>query len=120
MSSFLRHSSGRISPEQAHRLVTDGPAVLLDVREAQEWNAGHAPGALHLRLTRLMAGAPLPAAARGRRVVAICRSGNRSRTAADFLAATGVEVTDVTGGMAAWDRQGLPVTGVNGSGGVIA
>ncbi|GAA4544013.1 rhodanese-like domain-containing protein [Streptomyces collinus] len=120
MSPFFRRGSGRVTPEQAHRLVADGQAVLLDVRETQEWNAGHAPGALHLPLTQLMAGAPLPTTVRGRRVVAICRSGNRSRTAADFLAAVGVEATDVTGGMTAWARQGLPVTGVNGSGGVIA
>ncbi|MDQ1013949.1 rhodanese-like domain-containing protein [Streptomyces afghaniensis] len=95
-------------------------AVLLDVRATQEWNAGHAPGALHLPLPRLMAGAPWPAAVRGRRVVAICRFGNRSRTAADLLTATGVEATDVAEGMTAWARQGLPVTGVNGGGGVIA
>ncbi|MEU2266724.1 rhodanese-like domain-containing protein [Streptomyces olindensis] len=120
MSPFFRRGFGRVTPEQAHRLVADGQAVLLDVRETQEWNAGHVPGALHLPLSRLIAGAPLPAAVRGRRLVAICRSGNRSRTAADFLATAGVEATDVTGGMTAWARQGLPVTGANGSGGVIA
>ncbi|MFF7311669.1 rhodanese-like domain-containing protein [Streptomyces sp. NPDC008137] len=82
MSSLFRPSA-----EQADLLVTDGQAVLVDVRERQEWNAGHAPGVLHLPLTRLMAGGPLAATAQG---------------------------------MAAWARPGLPVTGVNGSGGVIA
>ncbi|GCB50807.1 rhodanese-like domain-containing protein [Streptomyces sp. NL15-2K] len=119
MSPFLRRGPDRLSPEQAHRQIADGQAVLLDVRETPEWNSGHAPGALHLPLSRLMAGAPLPDAVQGRRVVTICRSGNRSRTAADMLTAAGVEATDVTAGMTAWARQGLPVIGVNGSGGVI-
>ncbi|MFF8939319.1 rhodanese-like domain-containing protein [Streptomyces paradoxus] len=120
MPHSFRRGSGRLSPEQAHRLVADRQAVLLDVRETSEWNDGHAPGALHLPLSRLMAGAPLPAGARAGLVVVVCRSGNRSRTAADILTASGLEATDVTGGMTAWTRQGLPVTGGNDSGGVIA
>ncbi|MEU1576709.1 rhodanese-like domain-containing protein [Streptomyces collinus] len=119
MPSLFHRGPGRLTPEQAHRQVTDGRAVLLDVRETPEWDAGHAPGALHLPLTRLMAGAPLPAGTRGVRVVAVCRSGNRSRAAVDFLTTAGLDATDVSGGMAAWAREGLPVTGVNGSGGVI-
>ncbi|CAL9539587.1 rhodanese-like domain-containing protein [Streptomyces sp. enrichment culture] len=120
MFSLLRRGPGRLTPRQAHQRTGDGRAVLLDVRETPEWNAGHAPGALHLPLSRLMAGAPLPAAARGKPVVTICRSGHRSRQAARLLAGRGVQATDVTGGMAAWARAGLPVTGRGGSGGVVA
>ncbi|MFE6523133.1 rhodanese-like domain-containing protein [Streptomyces sp. NPDC057794] len=120
MSPLFRRGPGRLSPREAHRLVAGGQAVLLDVRETAEWNAGHAPGALHLPLTRLLAGAPLPAATRGSRVVVVCRSGNRSRTAADVLSAAGLEATDVAGGMTAWARQGLPLIDGNGGGGVTA
>jgi rhodanese-related sulfurtransferase len=115
-----RGPNRRLTPQRAHQRISDGTAALLDVRETPEWNAGHAPGALHLPLPRLMAGAPLPAAAEGRPVVAICRSGRRCRQAATFLAEQGVQATDVTGGMAAWAREGLPVTGPGGSDGVIA
>ncbi|MGW0765607.1 rhodanese-like domain-containing protein [Streptomyces sp. NPDC002676] len=118
--SRVRRGTGRLTPHEAHRQTGDGQAVLLDVRETPEWQAGHAPGALHLPLSRLTAGAGLPAAAQGRPVVAICRSGNRSRTAAELLAARGVEATDVVGGMTAWAREGLPVTDDRGGSGVIA
>ncbi|MEU6388070.1 rhodanese-like domain-containing protein [Streptomyces sp. NPDC046939] len=111
MFSPFPHDSDRLSPYEAHRLSGDGRAVLLDVREAPEWQAGHAPGAVHLPLSRLRDGAALPGAARGKPVITVCRSGNRSRTAAALLVARGVRATDVVGGMTAWARAGLPVTG---------
>ncbi|MFJ9542470.1 rhodanese-like domain-containing protein [Streptomyces sp. NPDC101225] len=113
-SLFKRRGSGRLTPAEAHRRITEGEAVLLDVREKAEWKAGHAPKALHLPLTRLMAGAGLPASVQGRPVVTICRSGHRSRQAVKLLAARGVEVRDVAGGMTAWARDGLPVSRGNG------
>ncbi|MEF9908175.1 rhodanese-like domain-containing protein [Streptomyces sp. P9-A2] len=121
MFSLLRRGPGRLAPQQAHQQTSDGKAVLLDVRETPEWTAGHASGALHLPLSRLTAGASLPAVAQGKPVVVICRSGSRSQQAAKLPAGRGVQATDVTGGMTAWAREGLPVTdGQGGSGGVIA
>ncbi|MFC4470659.1 rhodanese-like domain-containing protein [Streptomyces xiangluensis] len=111
---FFRRGSGRLSPVQAQERVAQGRAVLLDVREDFEWRAGHAPGALHLPLSRLESGAEVPQAVRGRPVVAICRSGRRSQRAAEILTGRGVEATDVTGGMVAWAGAGLPVTGPGG------
>lgn len=119
-SSRSLRGADRLGPAQAHRKAADGQAVLLDVREEDEWDAGHAPGALHLPLSRLKAGAALPAAARGKPVVAVCRSGHRSQEAAELLAGRGIEATDVAGGMTAWAREGLPVTGGSGGSGVIA
>ena len=80
-------------------------AVLVDVREDDEWLDGHAPGALHVPLGRLTAEA-LPA---GRPVYCICRSGNRSGLAVQALAAAGVDARNVSGGMQAWIAAGLPV-----------
>jgi rhodanese-related sulfurtransferase len=93
------------APEGA-RKVQEG-AVLLDVREADEWAAGHAPAATHIRL------ADVP----GRvgdlsgdaEVVAICRSGARSDRAAAFLRAQGIEAVNLAGGMQAWAAAGLDV-----------
>ncbi|MGW7632643.1 rhodanese-like domain-containing protein [Streptomyces griseoincarnatus] len=51
---LFRRGTGRLTPE--HARTGDGTAVLLDVREAQEWRAGHAPGAVHLSLSRPAAG----------------------------------------------------------------
>nr|BFD88214.1 rhodanese-like domain-containing protein [Streptomyces sp. Xyl84] len=120
MFPFLRRGPGRLTPEQAHERTSDGRAVLLDVRETPEWDAGHAPDAVHLPLSRLAVVNGLPPAVRGRPVVAVCRSGRRSRRAAGILAARGVDATDVTGGMTAWARAGLPVVDGGGTSGVVA
>ncbi len=98
----------RVTPAEA-RERTDAGAVLVDVREAPEWAEGHAPGAVLAPLSALTAGEPLPESARSRPVVAICRSGKRSREAAALLSARGAEVVDVVGGMHAWTEAGLPV-----------
>ncbi|MFE4519689.1 rhodanese-like domain-containing protein [Kitasatospora sp. NPDC056783] len=110
---------GQATPTQAHELARTGAAVLLDVREPAEFTAGHAPGALHQPLIALVAGVPLPPEATGRTVLAICRSGNRSQRAAEVLAARGVEVLNVAGGMGAWALAGLPVTTPGGDAGHV-
>lgn len=86
---FFRRRTGRITPDEARSRVQAGVAVLMDVRERVEWNAGHAPEAVHLPLSRLIAGAQLPGSVAGRPVVTVCRSGHRSRQAARLLAARG-------------------------------
>nr|WP_229911822.1 rhodanese-like domain-containing protein [Streptomyces lanatus] len=98
----------RVTPAEAQERAGSG-AVLVDVREALEWAEGHAPGAVLAPLSALTAGASLPDSAQARPVVAICRSGKRSREAAALLSARGVEVVDVIGGMGAWTEAGLPV-----------
>nr|WP_255346029.1 rhodanese-like domain-containing protein [Streptomyces chartreusis] len=107
----------RVTPAEA-RERTDAGAVLVDVREAPEWAEGHAPGAVLAPLSALTAGEPLPESARSRPVVAICRSGKRSREAAALLSARGAEVVDVVGGMHAWTEAGLPVVAEAGLSGV--
>lgn len=95
-------------------------AVLLDVREPYEWQAGHAPRAVHLPLSVLAAGAGLPAHAQARPLVVICRSGNRSRQAAELLVDRGAEAVDVIGGMRDWAGAGLPVVDARGGNGTVA
>ncbi|MFI8361683.1 rhodanese-like domain-containing protein [Streptomyces sp. NPDC085612] len=97
-----------------------GDAVLLDVRERAEWNAGHAPGAVHAPLSSLLGGAALPVAAQDRPLVVICRSGRRSRQAVGLLTGRGAEAVDVEGGMIAWAAAGLPVLVDGGSPGRTA
>lgn len=129
MSIFRRErgSPGRMSVQEAavrtghgNAAGSGGDAVLLDVREPHEWQAGHAPRAVHLPLSALAAGAGLPAHAQARPLVVICRSGNRSRQAAELLATRGAEAVDVIGGMRDWAGAGLPVVDPRGGNGTIA
>ncbi|MFC8672741.1 rhodanese-like domain-containing protein [Streptomyces griseorubiginosus] len=123
MSIFRRDRGrpGRVSVQEAAlRTGHGGDAVLLDVREPYEWQAGHAPRAVHLSLSALAAGAGLPARAQARPLIVICRSGNRSRQAAELLVARGAEAVDVVGGMRDWAKAGLPVVDARGQDGTVA
>jgi rhodanese-related sulfurtransferase len=92
--------------------------LLLDVREPGEWAAGHAPGARHVPLGRLAHEADdLP---RDRRIVAICRSGNRSGRATEALLEWGFQVVNMEGGMQAWAAAGLPLVRDDGGPAVVA
>ncbi|MFE9254196.1 rhodanese-like domain-containing protein [Streptomyces sp. NPDC006879] len=117
---LFRRGTDRVTPAEAHQRSTDRSASLLDVREQAEWDAGHAPGAVHVPLSRLASGAELPSAVRGRPLVLICRSGSRSQRAAGLLADRGVSAVDVKGGMNAWAAAGLPVVDAHGSNGRVA
>lgn len=128
MSIFRRGRGGpgRVTVQEAaartghQNAETGGDAVLLDVREPYEWQAGHAPRAVHLSLSALAAGAGLPPEAQARPLIVICRSGNRSRQAAELLAARGAQAVDVIGGMKNWAGAGLPMVDSRGGGGTVA
>ena len=108
---------GTDSAAQAAALA-DGGAILLDVRETREWEAGHAPKARHIPLSEIPRRArELP---QGRAVVTVCRSGARSARAAAMLATDGREVSNLAGGMHAWARAGLPVVARGGGPGRVA
>lgn len=85
-------------------------ALVVDVREHWEWARGHVPGALHIALDQLPARLANGGLPRGRTILFICASGNRSLLAADYAASRGHrEVASVAGGTQAWAARGLPV-----------
>jgi rhodanese-related sulfurtransferase len=88
-------------------------AFLLDVREDDEWDAGHVPGALHIPLGEL--GARYTEIERDRPLFVICRSGNRSGHAAHALAGAGWDARNVSDGMMGWQAAGLPMTSESGT-----
>jgi rhodanese-related sulfurtransferase len=98
---------GVIDVHEASRRQAAG-ALLIDVRQPEEWNAGHAPYARLIPLGSMSARlAEIP---QDRDVLLICRSGNRSGTAQRQLLQLGYEkVFNVSGGMNAWAGAGLPV-----------
>jgi rhodanese-related sulfurtransferase len=82
-------------------------AFVLDVREPAEYVEGHVPGTRLIPLAQVLARrAELPP---GERVFVICASGNRSRSATDWLHASGVDAVSVAGGTSGWVAQGRPV-----------
>ncbi|GID29066.1 rhodanese-related sulfurtransferase [Paractinoplanes brasiliensis] len=88
-------------------------AYLLDVREPDEWTAGHAPGAHHLpmmEIPALMAEVPTD-----REVVVVCRSGGRSGQVVSYLMGNGWDnVRNLDGGMQSWASAGREVISENG------
>ncbi|HEV3212451.1 MAG TPA: rhodanese-like domain-containing protein [Acidimicrobiales bacterium] len=92
-------------------------ALLLDVREPDEFDAGHAPGATSVPLGEL--GARLDELEGARMVVCVCRSGVRSAAAAEALTGAGYDAANLVGGMLAWAAEGLPVTTAGGAAGEV-
>ena len=88
-------------------------AYLLDVREDDEWEAGHAPGAHHVPMMQIPARmAEIPADAD---VVVVCRSGGRSAQVVGYLTQNGWDnVRNLDGGMHSWAASGREVVTENG------
>lgn len=96
-----------VEPGEARRRQQAG-AILIDVREPEEWAAGHAPGARHMPLGQLAQ--RLRSLPRDRELLFICRSGNRSSRAVQLAVEAGrTRAVNVGGGLLAWARAGLPV-----------
>lgn len=97
--------------------VTDD-AFLLDVREPDEWVAGHPPGAHHVPMMQIPArAAEVPA---DRDVVVLCRVGARSAQVVAYLRQCGYEnVYNLDGGMFAWAAAGRPIVDEDGGAGEV-
>ena len=90
---------------------------LLDVREQDEWDAGHIEGAQHIPLGEL--GARLAEVPKEQVVVAVCRTGSRSDRAAKGLRMSGFEAENLDGGVTAWSRAGLALVAKGGGPGRV-
>lgn len=88
-------------------------AFLLDVREDDEWTAGHAPDAVHVRLAEL--GARVGELPHDREVYVICRTGARSAYATQALVGGGLSAVNVADGMTGWAVAGRPMVSEDGS-----
>ncbi|MBE0696188.1 MAG: rhodanese-like domain-containing protein [Anaerolineaceae bacterium] len=86
----------------------DQGAFILDVRQPEEWDVLHIPGATLIPLGELPN--RLNEVPKDREVVVVCRSGNRSQQGRDILLKAGYnQATSMAGGMNQWQAQGLPV-----------
>lgn len=90
---------------------------VIDVREDDEWEAGHLDGSVHIPLQK--ATTDLHLVDRSKQVVTVCRTGVRSAVAADLLRDAGVDVDSLDGGLQAWSEAGLPLIGASGKEGSV-
>jgi rhodanese-related sulfurtransferase len=93
-------------PIEAHKLL--GDALFVDVREADEYAAGHVDGSLHMPIGSL-AQEWQNLAGRGP-IVVVCQIGQRSGLAAGYLRGRGLDAHNLEGGLEAWTRAGLALT----------
>ncbi|WP_353943533.1 rhodanese-like domain-containing protein [Streptomyces sp. HUAS MG91] len=94
---------------------------LLDVRENDEWHAGHAADALHIPMSEFVArfGEFTEAAPQDGRVNVLCRVGGRSAQVTAYLVQQGIDAVNVAGGMQAWEAAGRPVVDDKGQPGAV-
>ena len=100
-----------ISPQDASAKLNSREAVIVDVRDKDEWDEGHIPGAMHMSRGTIELDieekVPDPNAV----VICHCGGGGRSALAADSLQKMGYKnVRSMAGGLKAWKAAGLPTT----------
>lgn len=92
----------------AHNLYGQSDVFFLDVRQPEEWNEFHAPNTTLIPLGELQARVnEIP---KDKKIVVVCRSGNRSDEGRDILLRAGfTNVTSMDGGLNQWRQDGYPV-----------
>jgi rhodanese-related sulfurtransferase len=100
-----------LSPKDASALYAEKKAVIVDVREDDEWNEGHIAGALHIPLNQLTERVSELQQHKDATIITQCKSGGRSAKALELLKTAGFSnVYSMDGGIKAWSQQGLATT----------
>jgi rhodanese-related sulfurtransferase len=96
-----------LDPKRVNEILEADEAVLVDVRESYEWDAGRIAGARHIELERL--GSQADELPKDRPVIFQCRMGRRSALATEAFRAVGFDAYNMRGGIQAWADEGLPL-----------
>ncbi len=102
-----------VTPQRTRELLDSGEALVVDVREPYEREAGHIQGSRHIELERLASQASTIDP--DRPVVFYCRLGARSAMAAQAFRRAGYDAYTMTGGLTAWHERGLPLEPEDGT-----
>jgi sulfur-carrier protein adenylyltransferase/sulfurtransferase len=106
----VRSEISELDASRARELVDAGAAVVVDVREQDEWDEGHIPGAVHIPRGYLESRIERAAPHLSGQVLLYCSAGNRSAFAAKTLEEMGYEdVVSLAGGFTDWKRNGFPI-----------
>ena len=99
----------QVNPAEAVRLMDDESLVILDTREAQEFDSGYIKGAVHIPMSQMKKRMGELEKYKSRPVLIYCRSGSRSNYTGKLLSNAGFEnVQNLAGGMMAWSSANLP------------
>jgi len=101
----------QLNVNDAVRLMNDDDVVVLDVRESSEYSAGHIRDSIHIPIGSLAKRISELDKFKNKKVLAYCRSGNRSNTACRTLSKQGFEnVNNMAGGVISWSGANLPLS----------
>jgi rhodanese-related sulfurtransferase len=101
----------QLSTNDAVRLLNDDDVVVLDVREANEYSSGHLRNAIHIPVNALNKRISEIEKYKNKKILAYCRSGNRSNTACRMLSKQGFEnVNNMSSGIIGWSSANLPLS----------
>ncbi|HCY61393.1 MAG TPA: sulfurtransferase [Oxalobacteraceae bacterium] len=106
----LQTRGRKVTLLQATQMINQGKTVVLDVRSAEDFSAGHIRGAVNIPLANLPQRLGELEKSRSKNIIVVCQAGVTSAKASAQLDKAGFkEVYSLTGGLAAWQSQGLPV-----------
>jgi rhodanese-related sulfurtransferase len=99
-----------LSVHESVQWVNQRQAQILDIREANEYKAGHIPNSKHLPLSELDSGLKQAKIDSNKPIILVCLSGNKSNTALAKLKKAGCkDVVCLEGGISAWNQAGMPL-----------
>ena len=109
--AYAKKNITEISPQDAAAKSNSGEAVIVDVREKDEWEKEHIPGAIHLSRGTIELDIEDKAPDSNAMIICHCGGGGRSSLAAESLQKMGNKnVRSMAGGFKAWKAAGLPTT----------
>lgn len=107
-NSILENATDSVSPQDASTLLADKKAIIIDVREEDEWKQQHIPGAIHIPLNELPGRLAELGQYKDKPIITQCQRGGRSQKALDFLKSSQFsKVYNMEGGIEAWNNAGL-------------
>ena len=109
--TFKGTGANQVSPQEATLLINRADAVILDIRNVDEWGNGHISGARHIALDQLERQIPSLEKLKTHPIIVVCQSGGRSGSACGTLKKHGFEkIFNLSGGLTAWRDAGFPIT----------
>lgn len=110
LNRLLNKGGSEVSTLEAVQLINRRDAVVVDVRDAAEYAAGHVTGSRHIPEAQLAGRLKELEKLKSRPIIVSCRTGSRATSAGAVLRKNGFgEVFALRGGIAAWQQAGMPL-----------